>query len=96
MSERKPHKNKHVEAALKYAESQGWSVVPTAGGSAHPWATVKCPYNKRTCRGGIWCLFGVWGTPASPEDFAKKIIKAVDKCEVHRQVKAGRLTHKET
>lgn len=90
MPDRKQHKNKHIESALRYAESEGWIVEPTTGGSAHPWATVKCPYNKKACRNGMWCRFGVWGTPGNPESFAKKIIRAVDKCEEHKQERAKR------
>lgn len=85
MPGRKQHKNKHIETALKYAESQGWTVQPSHGGSAHPWATLKCPYNRTSCRGGLWCRFGVWGTPARPENLARAIVRAVDGCEVHRQ-----------
>jgi hypothetical protein len=95
LPDRKQHKNKHIESALKYAELEGWTVELSTGGSAHPWATVKCPHNKKTCRNGIWCRFGVWGTPRNPEDFAKKIIKAVDNCEVRRQEKAKRAAQKE-
>lgn len=95
MPSRKQHKNKHIESALKYAESEGWTVEPNSGGSSHPWATVKCPYNKKTCRNGMWCRFGVWGTPGNPEDFARRIIKAVDKCEAHKQEKANQASPEE-
>ena len=95
MPDRKPHKNKHIESALRYAESEGWIVELAAGGSAHPWATVKCPYNKKACRNGMWCRFGVWSTPGNPENFAKKIIRAVDKCEVRKQERAKQDARKE-
>jgi hypothetical protein len=90
LPQRKRHANKHIESALKHAEAEGWTIEIAKGGAAHPWATVKCPYNKKTCRNGTWCRFGVWGTPANPEYFAKKIRSAVDKCEVHKQKKAKR------
>lgn len=90
MPRMRQHKDKHVEAALKYAESQGWTVELSRGGSAHPWATVKCPYNTQSCRNGVWCRFGVWGTPSRPEDFARRIMRAVDGCEVHRKRAAVR------
>lgn len=95
MPARKRHSSKHIESALKYAESQGWNVDLGMGGSAHPWATVKCPYNKKTCRNGTWCRFGVWGTPSNPEHFAKKIVKAVDNCEAHKQQKSRRVVREE-
>ena len=95
MSQRKRHANKHIESALRHAEAEGWTVELNTGGAAHPWATVKCPYNKKTCRDGTWCRFGVWGTPGSPENFAKKIIAAVDRCEMHKQEKAKRTAQEE-
>lgn len=89
LATRKRHVNKHIETALKYAESEGWTVELNSGRSAHPWATMKCPYNIKTCRGGAWCRFGVWGTPTNPETFAKRIRIAVDKCEIHWHERAA-------
>lgn len=88
MPRRKRHTDKHIESALKYAEASGWTVRVSTGGAAHPWAMVRCPYNNRTCRNGVWCQFSVWGTPINPESLAKRIVAAVDKCEVHQQEKA--------
>jgi hypothetical protein len=92
---RKRHTDKHIESALKHAEAEGWTVEISTGGAAHPWATVKCPYNRKTCRNGVWCQFGVWSTPSNPENFAKRIVGAVDKCEVHQQEKARLAAHGE-
>lgn len=95
MPRRRRHHNKHIESALKYAESEGWTVESNRGGSAHPWATIKCPYNKKSCRNGMWCRFGVWGTPCNPEHFAKKIMQAVDKCEVRAHEKFNQAVQEE-
>jgi len=88
LSKRKKHPNKHIEDALRFIESEGWTVELTKGGSAHPWANAKCPYNRRSCRNGMFCRFGVWGTPGNPELFAKQIRSVVEKCVVHKQEKA--------
>jgi hypothetical protein len=95
MPRRKRHTQKHIESALKYAEAEGWTVEDSTGGASHPWATLKCPYNSNTCRNGVWCRLSVWGTPADPERFAKQIISAVDKCEVHRREKQKRAGQEE-
>jgi len=71
---RPKHPNKEIEAALCYAEQNGWVWVK-AGGSSHPFGRIKCPYGSR---GG--CLISVWSTPKRPTRHAKDIRKAVDKC----------------
>jgi len=77
---RAAHPNKHVEAALKYVESRGWIVEKSEGGAAHAWGAVMCPYNRKSCRCGVFCRLSVWGTPRNPESLARKIRSAVDKC----------------
>ena len=49
------HPNKHIEAAIRYAESLGWCVELSNG---HAWGRLFCP---REARGG--CKKSVWSTP---------------------------------
>jgi hypothetical protein len=39
------HPNKHIQAAIKYAEEHDWRVVK-AGGQAHIWGKQYCPANS--------------------------------------------------
>ena len=69
------HPNKHIREAIKYAEQQGWRAT-TSGGQAHIWGTLWCPLETRE-----GCRFRVYSTPASPENHARDIHRAVDRCE---------------
>src|SRR6266487_2605846 len=42
------HPNKHIRAALKYAESKGWT-INKSGPRAHAWGVIYCPYGHETC-----------------------------------------------
>jgi len=75
---RKKHQSKAIEAALKNAEANGWTVT-NAGKSAHASHIMKCPLNEK-CRGGNFCNKSVWSTPASPEGHAKDLRSIVTKC----------------
>jgi hypothetical protein len=66
------HPNKHIEAALKYAESCGWRVVTPA---AHAWGRILCALESRD-----GCAYSIWSTPKNPENFAKRIRRYVDNC----------------
>jgi hypothetical protein len=69
------HKNKHIRAAVDYALSKGWRLVP-AGPRAHIWGTLYC------CHAGRDGHFRrVYCTPRVPEDHAKQICRAVDACQ---------------
>ena len=68
------HPNKHIEAALKYAEEQGWEVVK-ASGSAHAWGRARCPGKSRGD-----CQLSIWSTPRSPENHARQILRRVNAC----------------
>ena len=68
------HPNKHIEAAVVYAEENGWR-WKAPGKSAHIWGRIFCPYADRE-----GCRVSVNSTPRSPEDHAKKIMKAVSNC----------------
>jgi hypothetical protein len=75
------HPNKEIEAALKYARGEGWTVIKSAKG--HCWGIIRCPHG----RGG--CQKSVWSTPRSPQDHAKSIRRFVDKCP-HQTAGDGR------
>jgi hypothetical protein len=69
------HPNKHIEAAVKYAEALGWRVEISGG---HAWGRIFCPH---AVRGG--CKKSVWSTPHNPQGHASQIRRAVDQCPHH-------------
>lgn len=77
----KKHPNKEIQAALKYAEQQGWIIQ--VGGS-HAWGKILCPYNDQECRCGEFCLTSIWSTPKNPSSHAKQIRRVVDNC-IHQK-----------
>ena len=78
MARQRPrHPNKEIEQALIYAESQGWRVVTLNG---HAWGKIQCPWNDAECRCGTFCQKSVWSTPRVPEDIARQIRRAVQRC----------------
>lgn len=66
------HPNKHIEAAIQYAESLGWRVQMSQG---HAWGRLFCSQGGR---GG--CIISVWSTPKNPENHARHIRREVDHC----------------
>ena len=68
------HPNKDIEAAVTYAESEGWRYVK-AGKSAHVWCRLLCEFSDRE-----GCRVSVNSTPKSPHHHAAKIVKVVDGC----------------
>ena len=76
---RKKHPIKEIEAAVVYAEANGWD-YQSAGKSAHAWGKLYCPYNSKDCRCGEHCITSVWSTPRSGQNHARQIINVVDKC----------------
>ncbi len=76
---RNKHPNKHIEAALRYAESKDWRVVES-GKSAHAWGKLYCPHDNPDCRCGEFCKLSIASTPRSPENHANMIIRRVDGC----------------
>ncbi|REK21671.1 MAG: hypothetical protein DWQ45_16860 [Planctomycetota bacterium] len=66
------HPNKHIEAAVRYAEAQGWRVVSSNG---HAWARLFCPHQSHE-----GCKISVWSTPRNPENHARHIRREVDVC----------------
>lgn len=71
---RPTHPNKEIEAAVKYAEANGWR-YKAVGKSSHAWGRLLCPFPDTT-----GCRLSVWSTPQSPEDHAKRIRREVAKC----------------
>ncbi len=69
------HPNKHIRAAIKYAESKGWVFVK-AGSHAHIFGTLLCP--NRAPEGHRVSIFS---TPKNPENHAKWIRRHVDRCD---------------
>ncbi len=74
MPNRRKHPNKEIEAAIRYAESQGWR-YKEAGNSAHAWGRLLCPLEARE-----GCALSVWSTPRNPYQHAEQITKRVTLC----------------
>jgi len=63
------HPKKDVEAALRFAEANGWTVMSTASG--HRWGKAEC---------GDGCSLSIWSTPKNPQNHAKQVQRAVARC----------------
>lgn len=74
---RPSHPNKHIEAAVAYAELNGWRFVMRAG---HAWARLYCAFADRE-----GCSVSVWSTPRNAENHAKALRRVVDRCP-HRDL----------
>jgi hypothetical protein len=74
---RKRHPKKEVEAALQYAEDQGWRVET---GGSHAWGAMYCPSNDKDCRCGEFCISSIWSTPRNSTNHGKQIKRIVDNC----------------
>jgi hypothetical protein len=77
MAKRIRHPNKEIESAVKYAENHGWR-YRKAGGSAHAWARLLCPFEDRE-----GCSMSVWSTPRDADVHAKQIRRRIDACPHH-------------
>lgn len=66
------HPNKHIEAAVQYAESLGWRVWVASG---HAWGHLYCPLQARQ-----GCRISVWSTPRNPENHARHVRRDIDAC----------------
>jgi len=73
MSKRNRHPKKEIEAAVAYAESQGWRYIK---GKNHCWGRLLCPHEDQS-----GCRISVYGTPKCPEDHARIIVAAIKKCK---------------
>ncbi|MDA1053278.1 MAG: hypothetical protein O3C40_22735 [Planctomycetota bacterium] len=68
------HPNKHIRAAIEYAEDNG-RTLRKAGARAHIWGRLYCPQRDRD-----GCATAIYSTPRNAEDHAKDIRRAVDRC----------------
>ena len=78
-SMRRSHAKKEVEAALVYAETRGWLVVPGKGRS-HAWGKMFCPLNQGDCRCGEFCITSIWSAPRNAGNHANMLRRVVDNC----------------
>ena len=69
------HPNKHIEAAIRYAEERGWTLYK-AGPRAHIYGELYCPLGTRDGH-----IFRVHSTPRSPENHARHLRQGVDRCD---------------
>ena len=74
---RSRHPDKHIESAIRYAESLNWRVEMSGG---HAWGRLYCPHATRD-----GCIVSVWSTPQNPENHVRHIRRHVDLCH-HPQV----------
>jgi hypothetical protein len=66
------HPNKEIRGALAYARRNGWTVIKSRGGSAHAWGVMRCP--------GDCPQVSIFSTPKVPENHARALRRAVDRC----------------
>jgi len=77
MAKRPRHPNKEIEAAVAYAETQGWSWIKVSG---HAWGKASL----RASATETDAPFFVWSTPRVPEHHARQIKRDIDRCP-HRE-----------
>ena len=75
MTKRPKHPNKEIEAAILYAEKNGW-VYKTSGKSAHAWGRLLCPLHTREGH-----QMSIWSTPRNPYNHARQIERWVYQCQ---------------
>jgi hypothetical protein len=68
------HPSKHIQAAIEYAEARGWTFTKS-GPRAHVYGMLLCPYRKRDGH-----RQAVFSTPRAPQNHARRIMRAVDRC----------------
>ena len=71
------HPNKHIQAAIRHAESLGWR-VEKASGHAHIWGFIVYPRNSAPTGAAT-----IHSTPRVPEHHARRIRLYVDACPHH-------------
>lgn len=69
------HKDKHIQAAIDYAISQGWRLVK-GGGSSHCYAQIRCGNSEHGTH-----MMSIWSTPKNCENHAKQIRRKVNQCK---------------
>jgi hypothetical protein len=80
--DRPSHPDKEVEAALRYAQSQGWRIE---AGGGHAWGRMYCPFNNKECRCGEFCITSIWSTPRNPGSHARALRRVVNNCQCQKQ-----------
>ncbi|WP_241023227.1 hypothetical protein [Paraburkholderia sp. Ac-20340] len=76
---RRTHPKKEIEAALAYAEAQGW-LVRQSKGNGHAWGRMYCPAKQTDCRCGEFCITSIWSTPRNAGNHAHLLKRVVDNC----------------
>jgi len=71
------HPDKHIDEAVRFAESLGWRVEMSAG---HCWGRLLCPRRDRD-----GCQLSVWSTPRSAENHARQIRRKIEQCGHHEE-----------
>ena len=66
------HPNKHVEEAVRLAETLGWKVELSNG---HAWGKLMCRLHSRD-----GCTIFIYSTPRKPETHARHVRREVDGC----------------
>jgi hypothetical protein len=66
------HPDKHIENAIKHAESLGWRVEMSNG---HAFCRIFCPLDSQEGH-----IVSVWSTPKVLENHARHIRRKVDSC----------------
>lgn len=74
MTKRKKHPSKEIEAAIIYAEGQGWR-YKDSGNSAHAWGRLLCPLEDRE-----GCSMSIWSTPRDSDNHANQIRRKIKSC----------------
>lgn len=77
MARRPRHPSKEIEAAVAFAEAEGWTWIKAKG---HAWGRLRCPFNDPACRCGEFCQQSVWSTPRDPDSHARAIRRIVEGC----------------
>jgi len=82
---RKCHPDPEIEAAVAYAEANGWR-LKTGNARSHAWGRMYCPNNDADCRCGEFCITSIWSTPKSAANHARQLRRVVDNCTSRHEV----------
>lgn len=75
------HPDKVIQGALAYARRNGWTVIKSTGGSAHAWGVMRCS--------GDCPQVSIYSTPRVPENHARALRRAVDRCPHQKETDDG-------
>ncbi|WP_413739287.1 hypothetical protein ACL2XP_24950 [Sodalis sp. RH21] len=68
----KDHPNKHIQAAIEYALSEGWHFRHSNG---HAFGRLVCGISRHQDH-----QMSVWSTPGNPENHARQIRRKINSC----------------